>query len=614
MSQDIDDEIREDFLVEAGELLAQLGGQLVALESRPGDRDLLNAVFRAFHTVKGGAGFLQLPGMVELCHAAEEIFGKVRDGRCVVDGRLMDVALQALDRLQEMMAQIAAGTAPSAAPAALIEGLRRAAVEPPSAAPAPQSIDDEFEALVDRFHQTAAAAVPAASAAAATGSIDDAEFEALLDQLHGGAVPGAQPPAAALTPPVAADSGARPVPGSAPPSAPAAAGGETSIRVDTQRLDQLMNLVGELVLVRNRLKTLHAASAPAEAYAKSVSALDQLTRALQAAVMQTRMQPIRKVFSRFPKLARDVARGLGKLVEVELVGEDTDLDKNLVEALADPLVHMVRNSVDHGIELPAQRVAQGKSPAGRLVLSAQQEGDHILIAVEDDGAGIDPERLRAKAVDKGLLTAAAAARLNAEECLQLVFMPGFSTKDQVSDLSGRGVGMDVVKSRITGLNGSVIIESTAGRGSCVKLRVPLTLAILPALMVSVGRRLLALPQGEVRDVFALDEALLTRLDPLPRIPYRGGQLRLVDLERWIGLESPIEDAVRHVVVAEVETECYGFIVHELRAREEIVVKPLGAGLRGLAGVAGATVTGEGRVALILDFPGLVHAWHSGRYG
>jgi two-component system chemotaxis sensor kinase CheA len=607
MSHGVDDEIREDFLVEAGELLAQLGEQLVALESRPDDRELLNAVFRAFHTVKGGAGFLQLPGMVELCHAAEEVFGTVREGKRQVDGDLMDVAMQALDRLQDMLAQVAAGAPLTAPPVALIDGLRYAAgsgtpLPGASAAKAPLSIEEEFEALVDQFHQSGTAP------AAASASIDDAEFEALLDQLHGGAAPGARQPAAVVMPPAAAEEKPKANP------VPATAAAETSIRVDTQRLDQLMNLVGELVLLRNRLKTLQAASAPAEAYAKSIGALDPLTRALQSAVMQTRMQPIRKVFARFPKLARDVARALGKQVEVELVGEDTDLDKNLVEALADPLVHMVRNSVDHGIELPAQRAAQGKSPAGRLVLSAQQEGDHILIAVQDDGAGIDPERLRSKVVDKGLLTATAAARLSAEECLQLVFMPGFSTKDQVSDLSGRGVGMDVVKSRITGLNGSVVIESTAGRGSCVKLRVPLTLAIMPALMVGIGHRLLALPQAEVRDVFALEENLLQRLDPSPQIPYRGQQLPLIDLERWIGLAAPIEDLVRHVVVAEAEGERYGFIVHEVRSREEIVVKPLGAGLRGLAGVSGATVTGEGRVALILDFPGLVRAWHSGRYG
>lgn len=380
----------------------------------------------------------------------------------------------------------------------------------------------------------------------------------------------------------------------------------------------MMNLVGELVLVRNRLKTLRARNAPAEAFAKSVGELDHITRSLQSAVMKIRMQPIKKVFSKFPKLARDVARGLGKQVDVELIGEDTDLDKNLVEALADPLVHMVRNSVDHGIESPQVRAAAGKPATGKLVLAAEQQGDHILISVRDDGAGIDPEKLRRKVVEKGLMDPAQVAKLTSDECLQLVFMAGFSTKEQVSDLSGRGVGMDVVKSKITALNGSVSIESKVGFGSCVKLRVPLTLAILPALMVTVGARLLALPLADVFDVFALDETRLRRLDHWQAILYRNTTLRLVDLQAWSGAGDPIAGeagtAPRHVVVAQAHGERFGFIVHSVKAREEVVIKPLGLGLRGLAGLAGATVTGEGRVALILDFPGLVRAWSPGLHG
>jgi two-component system chemotaxis sensor kinase CheA len=316
------------------------------------------------------------------------------------------------------------------------------------------------------------------------------------------------------------------------------------------------------------------------------------------------------VFSRFPRLAREVARGVGKLVEVELIGEETGLDKSLVEALADPLVHMVRNSVDHGIELPAQRVAAGKPASGRLRLSAQQAGDQILITVEDDGAGMDPERLRVKAVEKGLLAADAAARLSAQECLQLIFLPGFSTKDRVSELSGRGVGMDVVKSAITALGGTVQIESRPGFGSSIRLRVPLTLAILPALMIGVGSRLLALPLAPVLDVFALDASQLRRLDRWDVLLHREETLRLIHLHRWLDLPSPAGEQ-RHVVVAQVENERYGFIVSQVHAREEVVIKPLGAMLRGLAGVAGATVTGSGRVALILDLPGLVRAGSAG---
>jgi two-component system, chemotaxis family, sensor kinase CheA len=652
MSSAVDDDIRADFLVEAGELMQKLGEQLVELEQRPDDRELLNAVFRAFHTVKGGAGFLQIAPMVELCHAAEEVFGVVRSGARAVDADLMDATMQSVDQLQTMLDQIGAGNEATSAPPELIVALRQGAQGPAEAkatAPAPEAAkpkakakskakskavaekaptaaqsntitDDEFEALLDQLNGggppgVAAPTAAAAPAAAQSNTITDDEFEALLDQLNGGGPPGvdtnaATPPAA----PKAAPAQATPprVPAAAAPAAASTApAAETTLRVDTQRLDLMMNLIGELVLVRNRLKTLRGSGAAPEAYAKSVGELDHITRSLQSAVMRIRMQPIKKVFSRFPKLARDVARGLGKQVEVELIGEDTDLDKNLVEALADPLVHMVRNSVDHGIETPDARAAAGKPAAGKLVLSAQQEGDHILITVRDDGKGMDSEVLRRKVVEKGLMEAGVAARLTTDECLQLVFMAGFSTKDAVSDLSGRGVGMDVVKSRITGLNGSVVIESKVGQGSCVRLRVPLTLAILPALMVTVGERLLALPLADVFDVFALDESRLRKLDLWHAVVYRKSTLRLIDLERWSGARPPSGDAPRHVVVAEANGERYGFIVHQVKAREEVVIKPLGMGLRGLAGLAGATVTGEGRVALILDFPGLVRAYGAG---
>ena len=680
----VDDDIRADFLTEAGELLDRLGQQLIALERNPQDRELLNAVFRAFHTVKGGAGFLNLKAMVELCHIAEEVFGVVRAGRRPMTAELMDATMQSLDQLVSMMAEVAAGNDPSPAPPSLLAALKVHAADAPStpaaaaapavdtAAAAPKAArrgkaktkaksaspatadpalisEDEFEALLDQLHGGKPPGVEVPAAAAPPMNLED-EFEALLDQMHGGGAPGTGPSASATEPkpsppgrglgeglsslakdfpestsvphprpsPGGRGGNAAPSSSSVPVAAASAPTGETTLRVDTVRLDQMMNLVGELVLVRNRLKTLRARNASPESYAKSVGELDHITRSLQSAVMKIRMQPIKKVFSRFPKLARDVARGLGKQVDVELIGEDTDLDKNLVEALADPLVHMVRNSVDHGIESPQVRAAAGKPATGKLVLAAEQQGDHILISVRDDGAGIDPEKLRRKVVEKGLMDPAQVAKLTSDECLQLVFMAGFSTKEQVSDLSGRGVGMDVVKSKITALNGSVSIESKVGFGSCVKLRVPLTLAILPALMVTVGARLLALPLADVFDVFALDETRLRRLDHWQAILYRNSTLRLVDLQAWSGAGDPIAGeagtAPRHVVVAQAHGERFGFIVHSVKAREEVVIKPLGLGLRGLAGLAGATVTGEGRVALILDFPGLVRAWSPGLHG
>ncbi|TXG98048.1 MAG: chemotaxis protein CheA [Nevskiaceae bacterium] len=614
MSQPVDDSILADFLTEAGELLERLGSQLVELEKRPADPELLNAIFRAFHTVKGGAGFLSFAPMVDLCHAAEDVFNALRSGKRGVDATLMDAVLSAADHLQAMLAQVANSDAPAAAPPTLVETLHalakaKPAAPAPAATPAPAQpagdtiSEDEFEALLDELH--GAGKGPGAPSPAAAGSKDtitEAEFDALLDQLHGtGKAPGAtvkaEPVAAAL--PAA--------PAAAPAAAKAAA--ETTVRVDTQRLDRMMNLVGELVLARNRLKTLRRGHDPA-ALSRTVGELDHITRRLQDAVMQIRMQPIAKVFSRFPKVARDVARGLGKQVEVELQGEDTDLDKNLVEALADPLVHMVRNAVDHGIELPEVRVKAGKPAAGKLTLAARQEGDHILITVSDDGAGMDPDRLRSKVVEKGLMDGATAARLSAEECLQLVFLPGFSTKEQISDLSGRGVGMDVVKSAITRLSGDVSIRSRVGQGSVVRIEVPLTLAIMPALMVTLGARVFAMPLASVLDVFVLDESKVRALDRWDVIMLRGQALRLVHLDRWAG-EPAASTQPRHVVEVQCGGDRYGLVVHQVRGREEVVIKPLGAMLKGLAGLAGATVTGEGRVALILDVPGLVQAYGHG---
>ena len=611
----IDDDIRADFLVEAGDLIEKLGGQLVELESRPGDTDLLNAIFRAFHTVKGGAGFLGIAPLVELCHATEDVFNALRGGKRAVDAPLMDAVLQAVDLVQSMMASVASGAEPPPAPPALIDGLHALlgapaapvpVAKPEPVAPAPVAssdtiTDDEFDALLDQLDAEKKKDKDKPKAKPSDAITED-EFDALLDQLEAEKKPVKQ---AASPAPVAA---ARPAASPAsPPAAVTASTTETTVRVDTVKLDRMMNLVGELVLVRNRLKALAAANGGD--VVRAVSELDFITRGLQGAVMQVRMQPIGKVFSRFPKLARDVARGLGKQVEVTLIGQDTDLDKNLVEALADPLVHMVRNSVDHGIEMPDVRVARGKSPAGQLRLEARQEGDHIRITVRDDGGGIDPERVRAKVVEKQLMDADSAARLTHDECLQLIFLPGFSTKDQVSDLSGRGVGMDVVKQRIQALNGTAMIESQPGQGSAVHLRVPLTLAILPALMIDAGERQFALPLAMVADVFALDPDAVRKVGHWPVIPLKRENLRLIDLEVWAGAADTTR--TRHVVVVMIAEERYGLIVRQVRGREEVVIKPLGQTLRGLAGIAGATVTPHGRVALIVDVPGLVQAYSKG---
>ena len=717
MSFGADEEILQDFLVEAGEILELLSEQLVELESRPDDADLLNAIFRGFHTVKGGAGFLQLHELVECCHIAENVFDILRKGERHVDSELMDVILEALDAVNGMFSEVRERAPVTAATPELLAALARlaepaaavvAAPEPEpvvqaavtadggditdnefellldslnavkAAADAPAASEDisdaEFESLLDQLHgkgsfaPDAVAPAPAAEPAAAPASneITDDEFEALLDQLHGKGsfsadaleAPAAEPGAAAkpaspdhitdhefeslldelhgkgqfsevATQAVAAKPApapaavvakkpepARPAaPARAPaahPDKPAASEAETTVRVDTARLDDIMNMVGELVLVRNRLVRLGLNSND-EAMSKAVSNLDVVTADLQTAVMKTRMQPIKKVFGRFPRLVRDLARQLKKEINLELVGEETDLDKNLVEALADPLVHLVRNAVDHGCETPEEREAAGKSRCGKVILSAEQEGDHILLSISDDGKGMDANVLRAIAVKKGLMDKDAADRLSESDCYNLIFAPGFSTKTEISDVSGRGVGMDVVKTKIAQLNGSLNIYSTLGQGSKIVIKVPLTLAIMPTLMVMLGNQAFAFPLVNVNEIFHLDLSRTNVVDGQEVVIVRDKALPLFYLKRWLVASAAHEEQREgHVVILSVGTQRIGFVVDQLVGQEEVVIKPLGKMLQGTPGMSGATITGDGRIALILDVPSMLKRYAARR--
>ncbi|WP_085677791.1 MULTISPECIES: chemotaxis protein CheA [unclassified Pseudomonas] len=740
MSFGADEEILQDFLVEAGEILEQLSEQLVELESRPDDADLLNAIFRGFHTVKGGAGFLQLNELVECCHIAENVFDILRKGERRVDAELMDVVLEALDTVNSMFGQVRersevtpatpellaalsrlAEPASADAPAVVVEAAPQpvaaeaditdtefeqlldsldavkaeaaafdaqmqgetlsgsgdditdaefeslldqlhgkgqfspevAAAEAVVDASAPMSdeiTDEEFESLLDQLHgkgtfqadalPVAAAAVQSVAAPASSDEITEHEFEALLDQLHGkgkftGEAATAQAPAAVAAPvaqkaesqplarPAAAPAAAAPgnvtaAKPAAPARTPAAAAekpaseAETTVRVDTARLDEIMNMVGELVLVRNRLVRLGLNSGD-EAMSKAVSNLDVVTADLQTAVMKTRMQPIKKVFGRFPRLVRDLARQLKKEINLELVGEETDLDKNLVEALADPLVHLVRNAVDHGVEMPDEREASGKARTGRVVLSAEQEGDHILLSISDDGKGMDPNILRAKAVEKGLMDKDAADRLSESDCYNLIFAPGFSTKTEISDVSGRGVGMDVVKTKISQLNGSINIFSAKGQGSKIVIKVPLTLAIMPTLMVMLGNQAFAFPLVNVNEIFHLDLSRTNVVDGQEVVIVRDKALPLFYLKRWL-VQGQVHEEQRegHVVILSVGTQRIGFVVDQLVGQEEVVIKPLGKMLQGTPGMSGATITGDGRIALILDVPSMLKRYAARR--
>lgn len=740
MAIDLDDEILQDFLVEAGEILDSLGEQLVELEQSPGDLDLLNAIFRGFHTIKGGAGFLAISELVDVCHSAEDVFNVLRQGDRQVTPDLMDVILQVVDIVNEMFGQVRSGNAPRPADKGLLTRLKAYAepvgaameaevveaeaaempadpVQPisaqssamqdfdamldpeellaadESAADSDEITEQEFEDLLDALHgkggaPTAKSQAPASSQAPADDEITEEEFENLLDELHGKgkfsatvAVPSQDEPSAAPTDsgdiseeefdqildalhgkgkfdatnlqnidpssipelqithqpkveppaePIAAKPAVRAKPEPAVSTtvfdetersankasaldsgldkSKAAPQADTTVRVDTQILDDIMNMVGELVLVRNRFQTLKANAEAGEQLSKAISNLDVVTADLQLAVMKTRMQPIKKVFGRFPRVVRDLARSLKKEIRLELVGEETDLDKNLVEALADPLVHLVRNAVDHGIEPPDEREAKGKPREGVVILKASQEGDHIQLSIKDDGKGMNPELLRAKVVEKGLMDEESAARLEDKECYNLIFLPGFSTKSEISDVSGRGVGMDVVKTRIAQMNGVVEIDSVEGKGSTIIIKVPLTLAIMPTLMVKLRGQAFALPLASVLEILDLDLSKTNKVDGQLVVMVRNKALPLFYLSEWLVKDyyaSSEPQATSHVVVVNAGGRHVGFVVDQLIGQEEVVIKALGAKLHGLEGLAGATITGDGKIALILDVPGLM---------
>ena len=682
MGFEVDEDILQDFLVEASEILEQLSEQLVTLERRPDDKDLLNAIFRGFHTVKGGAGFLSLTALVETCHKAENVFDILRNGQRQVTSELMDVILRALDTVNTMFADIQNREEPTPAEPELLDALERYcqpagrdevvadAVAPDADEPGiaglgeaqyqqmlnelePKSdtqssaditaassvssdsgddiTDDEFEALLDQLHGAGKhGGAPAVENLATEPSaqlnedhIDDLEFEALLDQLHGSGkgptVTADEAPAAAssatpaVTAPVAVASSAtaenKPAE-KAQAKAPSAqaAPPDTTVRVDTKILDKIMNMVGELVLVRNRLLSLDA-NHENEDISKTVANLDAVTGDLQGAVMKTRMQPIKKVFGRFPRVVRDIARSMKKEINLEMVGEDTDLDKNLVEALADPLVHLVRNSCDHGIEMPEVREAAGKPRTGVIRLTASQEGDHILLGIEDDGAGMDPEKLKEIAIKRGILDTDGAARMTDNEAYNLIFAPGFSTKVEITDVSGRGVGMDVVKTGISSVNGSIYIDSEKGKGTKLQIKVPLTLAILPTLMVLVGKQTFAFPLTNVDEIFHLDLTRTSVVDGQLTVVVRNHAIPLFYLQDWLLKgERRARQQHGHVVIVAVGNQQVGFVVDGLIGQEEVVIKPLDQLLHGTPGMAGATITSDGGIALILDLAGLIKAY------
>jgi two-component system chemotaxis sensor kinase CheA len=587
----------QDFLTEAGELLSGVDNKLVELEKRPSDSGLLNDIFRGFHTIKGGAGFLSLPAMVDLCHLTETLFDQLRRSELKLDAAIMDAILAATGVVRVMFDDLGRGTQPQPADAALLERLR-AIVEPDAAATSEAPAPAEAETP--------------APAAAAPSEADEPDWQAFYKSI-------VTMPAEARASAVAAPSHGRrasdnpladEVPVGRRTTDRVAVARETTIRIDTARLDQVLTLSGELGLAKNRLNCLRqdiisgrSDAVMMHSFDEAVNQLDLVVADLQRAVMKTRMQPIGRLFQKYPRMARDLARSLGKEIELVLEGEDTELDRAMIDDLADPLIHLVRNAVDHGVELPDVRAAAGKSLRSTVRLSASQEGDHVAIVIRDDGRGMNPEILRRKAFEKGLIDADASNRLDANQSLHLIFLPGFSTKDEVSSVSGRGVGMDVVKTGIEKLNGRIEIESEVGVGTTFRISLPLTLAILPVLIVKHAAQPFAVPLAMVHEIIPLEAGSLQHVGGHATIVVREQVLSVRSLASLLGW--PSDGPPRYGVLMQSAHATFVLAVDDYVGREDVVIKPL-ADIRP-AGIAGATLAGDGSIVLILDIEPLLQA-------
>lgn len=602
------EDLLQDFLIEAGDLLSGVDNKLVDLERSPDDRGLLNEIFRGFHTIKGGAGFLNATELVTLCHLTENLFDNLRNGELAVTPEIMDVILAATATVRDMFASLEQGMQPAAADPDLIARLRQAIAGELVAAPAAPT-----EAIEP---------APAAASLAAAGGAPDWEL------LHGvvtgvarvvqpvrEAAPAAVVPAAPGRPPeevIKAAVGRR---ASDKPGAQISTGrreGEkqrdNSIRVDTTRLDQVLNLSGEIGLTKNRLNALRSDilsgrndTETLHSLDIAVSQLDLLVSDLQNAVMKTRMQPIGRLFQKYPRIARDLARNMGKDVELVLAGEETEIDKTMIEDLADPIIHLIRNAVDHGVEDAAGRIAAGKPEKSIVRLEARQEGDHIVILVADDGRGMNAERLRAKAVEKGLITDEESNAMDERQSFNLVFLPGFSMAAQVSDVSGRGVGMDVVRTNIQKLNGSIEIQSQLGKGTTFVISLPLTLAILPVLLVRLGEQPFAVPLSMVREILPIEAKEVQEVGGRATMVVRGEVLPIMPLAGLLGW--PLEHAPHYGVLMQTAEMSFILGIDSFAGREDAVIKSLDDFRP--KGVAGVTTLSNGQIVLILDMKELL---------
>lgn len=580
------EELLQDFLTEAGELLSDVDNKLVELEKRPSDKALLNDIFRGFHTIKGGAGFLNVNDLVELCHRTENLFDKLRTGELALTAEIMDVIMNATGVVRTMFGSLAQSQLPDAADAALLKALDcvlagekvivATLAEPTIQATTQESGGPDWPALYHTITGTPAASVGASQEVTLPTEIAPIiQTAARVDLAPRAKAPSAQQPAAK----------------------------ETTIRVDTSRLDMVLNLSGEIGLTKNRLTCLRANILQGKtdgdtlkALDEAVSHLDLLVGDLQNAVMKTRMQPIGRLFQKYPRLARDLARQLGKDVELLIVGEETEIDKTMIEDLNDPIVHLVRNAVDHGVESTQDRIAAGKPTKSLVKLSAMQSGDHIVIEIADDGKGMRPDTIRRKAVEKGLIDIEAANALDDKQSLNLIFLPGFSMKEEISDVSGRGVGMDVVRTNIQKLNGRIDINSILGHGTTITISLPLTLAILPVLVVRLGEQPFAVPLSMVREIIPIHPDEIQRVSGRATMVVREEVLPVRSLASLIGW--PQNGMPSFGVLMQTTTTNFILAIDGFIGRDDVVIKPL-HDIKP-KGIAGATLSGDGLVVLVLD--------------
>ncbi|MCA9472456.1 MAG: chemotaxis protein CheA [Nitrospirales bacterium] len=620
-------EILNDFLAEGSEMLEALDQHFVQLEADPNNADLLNEIFRAMHSMKGSAGFLGFANLVEVAHQGESLLNKLRQGEMDVSPFVIDIILEAVDAVKLLQEDIRDTGKDTHVDTSLIVNKLSLAIDSApvvtgtAASPRTEPVtSEEADGTLERLlpeapEPSSDVVLPVPSLEV---SMEEPPSPIEVSESDGQATEPnplleAQANLSSMLGKVK-DVASRTMQAAKPAQARSASGKEEdqTVRVETRRLDHVMNLVGELVLGRNRLMKLGFGleeqfenDPHVRELGLTLAQLNLVTSDLQLAVMKTRMVPIRKVFAKFPRLVRDVSNKLGKQVRLELRGEDTEVDKSVADELGDPLVHLVRNSMDHGLEVASERQGNGKSPEGYVRLTASQEGNSIVIRIEDDGRGLQVQKIKQKALEKGLVTEADLATMGPREIMNLIFLPGFSTADQVSDLSGRGVGMDVVRTNISRMNGSIELDSEVGLGSCITIKLPLTVAIIQALMVEVECCTFAIPLASVIEAVKVTKEEIKTINGQAVLNLRERILPLLHLSEKFQIPVNSETDECYVVVIAIGERRFGVVVDRLRAQEEVVIKSLGEFLAEVTGVAGATITGDGKVVLILDMADLV---------